>query len=218
MLFVTDFVNLKIKPTQSFKCVHKNKVCAFIEMSNYMCMNMHIYTVFLIKKAWSLCGHQQKRWVGWDRSCQRTTTRFEPHGKQPRCVALLVELNEPKQRCAWREWTRESRKGAQHRQVARRAQHSSEEKQGRHRKRSCEAGVSAVTPLLSVASPVPPASSPRPPPPHSSCPARQPLFRSVRSRRRRGLPEGRAPPMHPKLSRAARRLLCCGGAAAGEDP
>jgi hypothetical protein len=27
---VTDFINLKIKPTQSFKCAHKNMMCAFI--------------------------------------------------------------------------------------------------------------------------------------------------------------------------------------------
>jgi hypothetical protein len=194
-----------------------SKMCIYI----FIRVNVNtvrIYVLVVLKKRDRCAATNEKGGLGGDRSCQRTTTRFEPHGKQPRCVALLVELNEPKQRCAWREWTRESRKGAQHRQVARRAQHSSEEKQGRHRKRSCEAGVSAVTPLLSVASPVPPPSSPRPPPPHSSCPARQPLFRSVRSRRRRGLPEGRAPPMHPKLSRAARRLLCCGGAAAGEDP
>jgi hypothetical protein len=29
-LFVTDFMNLKIKSTQSFECTHKNKVCVHV--------------------------------------------------------------------------------------------------------------------------------------------------------------------------------------------
>jgi hypothetical protein len=46
---LTDFVNLKIKPTQSFKCVYMDRVYVhvFIEMSNYTCMNIYIYNVFL---------------------------------------------------------------------------------------------------------------------------------------------------------------------------
>jgi hypothetical protein len=37
-ILVTDFVNLKIKLSQSFRCAHKNKVCVriFIGMSNHM--------------------------------------------------------------------------------------------------------------------------------------------------------------------------------------
>jgi hypothetical protein len=29
-LLVTDFMNLKIKSTQSFKCGHKDKVCVYL--------------------------------------------------------------------------------------------------------------------------------------------------------------------------------------------
>jgi hypothetical protein len=30
VLLVTDFMNLKIKPTQSFRCAHRNRVCVHI--------------------------------------------------------------------------------------------------------------------------------------------------------------------------------------------
>jgi hypothetical protein len=48
---VTDFVNLKIKPHQSFRGAHKDRVCVyvFIGMSAHMCMNICVYTVFLKK-------------------------------------------------------------------------------------------------------------------------------------------------------------------------
>jgi hypothetical protein len=47
MLLVTDFVSLKIKPTQSFGCAHKNKVCAriFIELSIHMFISICVYSV-----------------------------------------------------------------------------------------------------------------------------------------------------------------------------
>jgi hypothetical protein len=49
---MTDFVNLKIKPTQSFRCVHMSKMCVrvFIRMSTHTCMSICVYTVFLKKQ------------------------------------------------------------------------------------------------------------------------------------------------------------------------
>jgi hypothetical protein len=48
---MTDFVNLKIKPAQSSKCGHRDRVCVrvFIRMSTHTCMSIYIYTVFLKK-------------------------------------------------------------------------------------------------------------------------------------------------------------------------
>jgi hypothetical protein len=57
-LLVTDFVNLKIKPVQSFRCAHKGRVCVcvFIGVSARMCMSICVCTVFLKKNAMSLIG------------------------------------------------------------------------------------------------------------------------------------------------------------------
>jgi hypothetical protein len=46
---VIDFVNLKIKPIQSFRYTHKDRVCAcvFIKISVHTYMSTYIYTVFL---------------------------------------------------------------------------------------------------------------------------------------------------------------------------
>jgi hypothetical protein len=40
-LLVTDFMNLKIKPAQSFRGVHRDRLCmhVFIEVSAHMCMS-----------------------------------------------------------------------------------------------------------------------------------------------------------------------------------
>jgi hypothetical protein len=48
-LLVTDFMNLKIKPTQSFKGTHRDRTCVrvFITMSAHIRMNIYIYTIFL---------------------------------------------------------------------------------------------------------------------------------------------------------------------------
>jgi hypothetical protein len=48
---VTDFMDFKIKPVQSFRGAHKGSVCVrvFIEVSARMCMNIYICTVFLKK-------------------------------------------------------------------------------------------------------------------------------------------------------------------------
>jgi hypothetical protein len=45
-LLVIDFVNLKIKSTESFRCVNRNRVyiCIFIGVCVHTCIN--IYTVF----------------------------------------------------------------------------------------------------------------------------------------------------------------------------
>jgi hypothetical protein len=50
-LCVTDFMNLKIKPAQSFRVVHSDRVYVrvFIWVSTHMCISIYIYTVFLKK-------------------------------------------------------------------------------------------------------------------------------------------------------------------------
>jgi hypothetical protein len=50
-LLVTDFVNLKIKPVQSFGCAHRIRVCvhAFIGMGDHTYMSICVYTVFFKK-------------------------------------------------------------------------------------------------------------------------------------------------------------------------
>jgi hypothetical protein len=47
-LLMTDFVNLKIKPTQSFRSAHRDRVCmhVFIEVGGHTCINIYVYTVF----------------------------------------------------------------------------------------------------------------------------------------------------------------------------
>jgi hypothetical protein len=49
---MTDFVNLKIKPIQSFGCTHKGRVYVyiFIEVNTYIYMSIYICTVFLKKR------------------------------------------------------------------------------------------------------------------------------------------------------------------------
>jgi hypothetical protein len=51
-LLVTDFVNLKIKPAQSFGCAHRGRVCVhmFIGVSARTCMSICVCSVFLKKK------------------------------------------------------------------------------------------------------------------------------------------------------------------------
>jgi hypothetical protein len=50
-LLVTDFVNLKIKPAQSFGGAYMGRVCVcvFIWVSAHMCMSICICPVFLKK-------------------------------------------------------------------------------------------------------------------------------------------------------------------------
>jgi hypothetical protein len=48
-LLMTDFVNLKIKPIQSFKSAYRGRVYArvFIELNAHTCMRICVCTVFL---------------------------------------------------------------------------------------------------------------------------------------------------------------------------
>jgi hypothetical protein len=51
-LLVTDFMNLKIKPAQSFDGAHRGRVCVhvFIGVSACTCVSTCVCTVFLKKK------------------------------------------------------------------------------------------------------------------------------------------------------------------------
>jgi hypothetical protein len=62
-LFVTDFMNLKIKSTQSFGGAHRDMIYVhvFIEVSAHMCMSIYICTVFLKKGKCTRSGAQNKR-------------------------------------------------------------------------------------------------------------------------------------------------------------
>jgi hypothetical protein len=53
MTLVTDFINLKIKPAQSFRCAHRGRVCVhvFIGVSAHTCMSICVCTVFLKKSS-----------------------------------------------------------------------------------------------------------------------------------------------------------------------
>jgi hypothetical protein len=55
-LLVTDFVNLKIKPAQSFEGAHRDRVYVrvFIGVSARTCMSICVCTVFLKKKEFFL--------------------------------------------------------------------------------------------------------------------------------------------------------------------
>jgi hypothetical protein len=56
---LTDFVNLKIKPTQSFECVYRVRVYIFIWASAHTCMSIYVCTVFLKK------SRNQRGVVSW---------------------------------------------------------------------------------------------------------------------------------------------------------
>jgi hypothetical protein len=45
-LLVTDFMNLKIKPTQSFRNTHKNKVCVHV----FIGINALVYEEYCVSK------------------------------------------------------------------------------------------------------------------------------------------------------------------------
>jgi hypothetical protein len=53
-LLMTDFVNLKIKPAQSFKSAHRDRVCVhvFIWVNARMCISIYVCIVFL-KNTWA---------------------------------------------------------------------------------------------------------------------------------------------------------------------
>jgi hypothetical protein len=51
-LLMTNFINLKIKPAQSFKYAYRDKMCVyvFIEMSVHIFMSIYIYNIFQRKR------------------------------------------------------------------------------------------------------------------------------------------------------------------------
>jgi hypothetical protein len=51
-LLVTNFVNLKIIPAESFECAHRGRVCVrvFIKVSVHAYMSICVCTVFLKKR------------------------------------------------------------------------------------------------------------------------------------------------------------------------
>jgi hypothetical protein len=53
VLLVTDFINLKIQPTQSFKCAYRGRMYmhVFIGVSTHTYINIYVYTVFLKKSS-----------------------------------------------------------------------------------------------------------------------------------------------------------------------
>jgi hypothetical protein len=46
-LLVTDFINFKIKPAQSFRGAHRDNVCiyVFIRVNAHMRMSIYVYTI-----------------------------------------------------------------------------------------------------------------------------------------------------------------------------
>jgi hypothetical protein len=61
-LLVTDFVNLKIKPAQSFRDAYRGRVCmcVFIGESDHTCMSICVCTVFL-KKSFETMKYMEER-------------------------------------------------------------------------------------------------------------------------------------------------------------
>jgi hypothetical protein len=55
-LLVTDFVNLKIKPAQSFRGTHRDTIYVhiFIGVNVHTCMNIYVCTIFLTKKIFQM--------------------------------------------------------------------------------------------------------------------------------------------------------------------
>jgi hypothetical protein len=74
-LLMTDFVNLKIKLTQSFGCAHEDKVCVHIfrEVNTGMCIRIYVCIIFLIKK--------------YSRFCE---TRSTKHGVLPNLFLMIL--------------------------------------------------------------------------------------------------------------------------------
>jgi hypothetical protein len=60
VILLTDFVNLKIKPAQSFEYTHRDMmhVCVLIWVSDRTCINMYVYTMFFKKE---LCRWHWRR-------------------------------------------------------------------------------------------------------------------------------------------------------------
>jgi hypothetical protein len=52
VLLVIDFVNLKIKPTQSFGCAHRVR-CACVHRNEYLYVYEYLYLYYISKKHYS---------------------------------------------------------------------------------------------------------------------------------------------------------------------
>jgi hypothetical protein len=49
-LLVTDFVNLKIKTAQSFKCTHRGRMCVCVHISEWSYIYEYLYLYIFSKK------------------------------------------------------------------------------------------------------------------------------------------------------------------------
>jgi hypothetical protein len=61
-LFVTDLVNLKIKPAQSFGGAHRGRICVyiFIGVNAHTSMSICVCTVFLKKLQFSIICNEKR--------------------------------------------------------------------------------------------------------------------------------------------------------------
>jgi hypothetical protein len=71
---LTDFMNLKINPTQSFRCAHINMMCIyiFIEVSAHTCMSIYIFLIYdhqLSIIGMFLLGKDHRTFLQFLRSC-----------------------------------------------------------------------------------------------------------------------------------------------------
>jgi hypothetical protein len=93
---VTEFINLKIKPTQSFKCAHRDKlyVHVFIEVSAYTCISIYVYTVFLKNCIWRKKNTQKKYPKNRDKANAGDGAFHENvfNRAHPRCTNTLSSL------------------------------------------------------------------------------------------------------------------------------
>jgi hypothetical protein len=66
---VTDFMNLKIKPTQSFGCAHRGRVCMCVHMSecSYVYEYLYFYCVSQKKEIDDVDAQIGNRWQLLDR-------------------------------------------------------------------------------------------------------------------------------------------------------
>jgi hypothetical protein len=51
-LLMTDFINLKIKPTQSFRGAHRDRVCIYRAKCSYVYKYLNLYHVSKKEIAW----------------------------------------------------------------------------------------------------------------------------------------------------------------------
>jgi hypothetical protein len=95
VLWVTNFVNLKIKPAQSFRGAHRDRVCmrVFIGVSTHTCMSIYIYTMFLKKiyENWKSSKESHPSRVLFIGPSKRLKTKFPLGHSTMKMVILGVE-------------------------------------------------------------------------------------------------------------------------------